>query len=180
MNKIIDIILKWWLRSGRYRWSLLRRWLCERGYLKIPLPTTNSLKDVEACLKQIKWKKEGLLHLYDSISYPQTTWAKKKDDCDGFASLAAELLYRLKPEYRPVLITTIVRPIYASHTVCAFNNLQGSLWFFDNNRLKCEYYQTYAEIATEIGKRGKRMVCWDVRNYSTFDMIEFHIGGSLV
>jgi len=174
MNSIIDFFLIWWLRSGRYRWSRLRCWLCERRYLKIPLPITNSLEDIEACLKQVKWKREGLLHLYDSISYPQTTWIKKRDDCDGFASLAAELLYRLSPDYRPVLITTIVRPIWASHTVCVFNNLQDSLWFFDNDKLKHENYQTYDGIAAKISQRGKRLVCWDIRNHSTFDMIEFH------
>ena len=174
MNSIIDFFLRWWLRSGRYRWSKLRRWLCERRYLKIPLPAANSLEEIEACLKQVKWHKEGLLHLYDSISYPQTTWVKKKDDCDGFASLAAELLYRLNPDYRPVLVTTIVRPVRESHTVCVFDSLQGSLWFFDNDKLKQEKYQTYDAIAAKMGQRGKRLVCWDVRYHSTFDLIEFH------
>ena len=174
MNSIIDFFLRWWLRSGRYRWSKLRRWLCERKYLKIPLPTVNSLEEIEACLKQVDWHKEGLLHLYDSISYPQTVWIKKKDDCDGFASLASEWLYRLNTDYKPVLVTTIVRPISSSHTVCAFDNLQGSLWFFDNDKLKQENYQTYGEIVAKIAHRGKRLVCWDVRHHSTFDLIEFH------
>ena len=174
MNTMIEFFARWWLRSGRYRWSKMRRWLCERQYLKEPLPKTNSLQDIEACLKQVKWKMEGLLHLYDSISYPQTTWVKKRDDCDGFASLSAELLHRLNLDYKPVLITTVVRPVSASHTVCAFNNLQGNLWFFDNDKLKRENYQTYEEIAAKIGQRGKRLVCWDVRHHSTFEMVEFH------
>ncbi len=174
MKSIVDFFLRWWLRSGRYRWSKLRRWLCERRYLKTPLPEANSLDEIETCLKQVKWHMEGLWHLYDSISYPQATWFKKKDDCDGFASLAAELLYRLNPDYSPVLLTTIVRPIKSSHTVCMFNNLQGSLWFFDNAKLKQDDYQTYDEIAAKIGQRGQRLVCWDIRNHSTFDLIEFH------
>jgi hypothetical protein len=174
MNTVIDILARWWLRSGRYRWSKMRRWLFERHYLKEPLPEADSLKDIEVCLKQITWKIEGLLHLYDSISYPQTTWVKKKDDCDGFASLAAELLYRLNSNYRPVLITTVVRPIAKSHTVCAFNNLRGNLWYFDNARLKREKYKTYDEIAFKVSQRGKSLICWDVRNHYTFDLIEFH------
>ena len=152
----------------------MRRWLFERKYLKEPLPEADSLEDIEACLKQITWKMEGLLHLYDSISYPQTTWAKKEDDCDGFASLAAELLYRLSSNYRPVLITTVIRPIAKSHTVCVFSNLRGNLWYFDNARLKREKYKTYDEIAFKVSQRGKSLVCWDVRNHYTFDLIEFH------
>jgi len=174
MNSIVYFFLRWWLRSGRYRWSKLRRWLCERRYLKTPLPEANSLEEIEFCLKQVKWHMEGLWHLYDSISYPQTTWFKKKDDCDGFASLAAELLYSLNPDYSPVLLTAIVMPIQKSHTVCVFENLQGSLWFFDNAKFKQENYQTYDEIAGKIGQSGQRLVCWDVRRHSTFDLIEFH------
>lgn len=174
MKSIVSFFASWWLRSARYRWSKIRRWLCERKYLKQPLPATGSLEDIEACLKQIKWKMEGLLHLYDSISYPQTTWVKKQDDCDGFASLAAELLYRLNPDYRPVLITVVVWPIAKSHTICAFNNLQGSLWYFDNAKLKRDKYKQYNEIALKVGQRGKRMLCWDARNHFTFELIEFH------
>ena len=174
MNSVINFFLRWWLRSGRYRWSKLRRWLCERRYLRTPLPEANSLDEVGDCLKQIEWHMEGFWHLYDSISYSQTTWSKKRDDCDGFANLAAELLYRLNPDYKPVLLTTIVRPVRQSHTVCVFDGLQGSLWFFDNAKLKQENYQTYDEIAAKIGQRGERLVCWDVRYHSTFELAEFH------
>ena len=159
MKAIIEWFLRWWLRSGRYGWSKMRRCICERKYAKQPLPKIKSLEDVKECLKQVKWKQEGLLHLYDSISYPQTAWAKKEDDCDGFAVLAAELLYRLNPDYRPVIITSIVMPITRSHTVCAFNSLQGNMWFFDNAKLKRDGYISYAEIAAKIGHRGDRKIC---------------------
>ncbi len=174
MNIIIKFIAVWWLRSGRYRWSKFYRWLYERRYLKESLPEAVSIEDVEACLKQVTWKLEGLLHLYDSISYPQTTWVRKRDNCDGFASLAAELLYRLNSNHRPVLITTVVEPISKSHTVCAFNNLRGSLWYFDNARLKSEQYRNYNEIAIKVSQRGTNLICWDVRNPYTFELIEFH------
>ncbi len=174
MNIIIRFIAVWWLRSGRYRWSKLYRLLFEHRYLKESLPEAVSIEDVEACLKQVTWKLEGLLHLYDSISYPQTTWMRKKDDCGGFACLAAELLYRLNSNHRPVLITTVVKPISKSHTVCAFNNLRGNLWYFDNARLKSEQYRNYDEIAIKVSQRGKNLICWDVRNPYTFELIEFH------
>jgi hypothetical protein len=174
MQPVVDFFAGWWLRSARYRWSKVRRFLCEGKYLKQPLPAVSSLDDIEACLKQVRWKMEGLLHLYDSISYPQTVWATKQDDCDGFATLAAELLYRLNPDYRPVLITVAVSPIAKSHTICVFNSLQGGLWYFDNARLKRDKDKKYSEIALKIGQRGKRIICWDVRNHFTFELIEFH------
>ena len=147
---------------------------CERKYLKERLPDVTSPEDIEACLKKVQWKMEGLLHLYDSISYPQTVWATRKDDCDGFAVLAAELLYRLNSNYRPVLITVAMKPLSRSHTVCAFNNQQGQMWFFDNSRLRREGHSTYENIALTVGQRGKKIFCWDVRNHDSFDMIEFH------
>jgi len=87
MNFIIDRFLIWWLHSGRYRWSWLRRRLFERRYLTMVLPEASSLEEIEASLRQITWTMDGPLHLFDCISYPQATWAKKKDDCDGFASV---------------------------------------------------------------------------------------------
>lgn len=176
MNSVINFFLRWWLHTARYPWSKLRRWLCERKYLKEPLPITNSLEEIEERLREVKWSKEGLLHLYDSISYPQTVWAKKKDDCDGFAILAAELLNRLGAEHKPVLITTIVHPIENAHTVCAFIGPQGGLWFFDNDIVQRDSYSKYEDIAAKIAKRGNkdnRLVCWDVRNPFTFKLIGF-------
>lgn len=174
MQSIIDCFLVWWLRSGRYRWSWLHRRLFEHRYLTTVLPTVNSLEEIEAHLRQVKWTMDGPLHLFDCLSYPQVTWAKKKDDCDGFASLAAELLHRWNPSCNPVLVTAIVRPVRGSHTVCVFTPLQGSLCFFDNDSLQCDSYQTYKKVVTRISQHAQRLVCWDVRNPVTLEMIEFH------
>jgi len=174
MKSIVDGFLVWWLRSGRYRWSWFRRRLCERRYLVIVLPVVNSLEEIETCLKQVTWTMDGPLHLFDCISYPQVTWAKKKDDCDGFASLAAELLSRWNPDCHPVLVTAMVRPFRASHTVCAFSASQGDLWFFDNDSLRCEDCQTYGEVVALVSHGVDRMVCWDVREPATLEMVEFH------
>lgn len=152
----------------------MRRRLFERGYLKNPLPAVNSLEDIETCLKQVKWTMDGPLHLFDSVSYPQLTWSRKKDDCDGFASLAAALLNQLNADYKPVLITIMVRPIRASHTVCAFAATEGSLWLFDNDLLRRVDCKTYHDVIAVISGQAKRLVCWDVRNPATLAMIEFH------
>lgn len=174
MSSVLDSFLIWWLHTGRYRWSWLRRRLFERRYLTTVLPSVSSLEEIEACLKQVKWTMDGPLHLFDCISYPQVTWAKKKDDCDGFASLAAELLRQWNPTCNPVLVTAMVRPVRASHTVCAFASPQGGLCFFDNDSLRCEDYQTYDEVVTRISPHAQKLVCWDVRNPITLEMLEFH------
>jgi len=117
---------------------------------------------------------DGPLHLYDCISYPQVTWDKENDDCDGFASLAAELLHRWNPGCNPVLVTVVVRPVRASHTVCILTVPEDNLCFFDNDSLQCDSYQKYDEVVAKISEHAQRLVCWDVRNPVTLEMIEFH------
>ncbi|MBA7468819.1 hypothetical protein ES707_04073 [subsurface metagenome] len=170
---LVSTFLIWWLRSGRYRWSWIRRQLFECRYLTTALPEISSLEEIEACLKQVKWTMDGPLHLYDSISYPQTVWAKKKDDCDGFAVLAAELLLRWTAAADPVLVTAIVRPTQSSHTVCAFRHGQGLL-FFDNDELRRGDFQEYGDVVAQFTRSAKSLICWDVRNPTTLEMIEFH------
>ena len=174
MQSLVDYFLVWWLRSGRYRWSRLHRRLFERRYLSTVLPTANSLEEIELSLKKITWTMDGPLHLFDCISYPNVTWAKKKDDCDGFSTLAAALLNQWNPNCNPVLVTAMVRPVRKSHTVCVFVSPQGNLCFFDNSSLRCENYQTYGEVVTRISENTDRLICWDVRNPVTFEVVEFH------
>jgi hypothetical protein len=174
MITFIDRFLIFWLRNGRYRWSRWRRRWFEAKYRTQPLPAADSLEQIEALLKQVTWTMDGPLHLFDAISYPQTVWTKKKDDCDGFAVLAAALLQQWQPDSRPVLVTAMLRPVLKSHTVCAFNVPGAGLWFFDNYSLRRGRYRTYADIAAEV--RGKaRMVCWDVVEPDTLQTLEFHV-----
>jgi hypothetical protein len=133
----------------------------------------DSLEDIEASLHMITWTMDGPLHLFDCISYPQTTWAKKKDDCDGFSIVAAELLNRWNPGNNPVLVTAIVHPVRYSHTVCAFTSQEGTLNYFDNYSLKSGNLESYEDIIKSITKE-RQLVCWDIRNPDNFDMIEFH------
>ena len=172
---LVKVFLVWWLRGPRYRWSRLRRRLFERRYLKAELPVAASLDEIENLLKDITWTGDGLLHLYDSISYPQTVWAKKKDDCDGFAILASELLRRWDPGADPVLVTAIVRPTQSSHTVCAFKHGDG-LAFFDNDYLCRGDFQEYGDVVAEFTRAAKALICWDVVKPDTLEVLEFHRG----
>ncbi|MDP3878769.1 MAG: hypothetical protein Q8Q07_00485 [Dehalococcoidales bacterium] len=173
MAGIIDVFLVWWLRSGRYGWSKLRRKIFEQGYLKAALPAVNSLAEIQACLKQVTWTKDGPLHLFDSISYPQATWARKKDDCDGFATLACDLLKRLDASFNPALVTAMMHPVRKSHTVCVFTYPDGTLGFFDNNTLRNSCI-TYSQVVEKISQGSDRLVCWDVRRHDNFALLEFH------
>ena len=173
MRCVVDWFLVWWLRKCRYCWSKTRRWLFERKYLSTSLPEVDSIEDIEESLHKITWTMDGPFHLFDCISYPQTTWVKKKDDCDGFAILAAELLNTLSPNYNPVLVTALVHPIKYSHTVCAFTSQEGTLWYFDNYNLKSEDIDSYEDIVNKITK-DRQLVCWDMRSPMNFDIIEFH------
>jgi hypothetical protein len=132
------------------------------------------LEEIEACLKQVKWTRDGLLHLYDSISYPQTVWAKKKDDCDGFAILAADLLHLWTPATDPVLVTAIVRPTQSSHTVCVFRHGRGLL-FFDNGDLRKGDFKEYGDVVAWFTRSAKSLICWDVVKPDTLDTLEFHL-----
>jgi hypothetical protein len=117
---------------------------------------------------------DGPFHLFDAISYPQTVWAKKKDDCDGFAILAAALLKQWEIGSKPVLITAMLRPMRRSHTVCGFNVPGAGLWFFDNATLHRGHFGSYADIVTEFKGKAK-LVCWDMVDSDTLQTIEFHI-----
>lgn len=172
---LINCFLVWWLRSARYRWSRLRRRLFERRYLNTALPEANSLEEIQACLKDnITWTRDWILELFDCISYPQRVWAKKKDDCDGFAILAAELLRRWSPETDPVLITAMVRPYSKCHTVCAFR-YGGNLWYFDNSNLRSGNLKGYRDVVARFTSGTKELICWDVVNPDTLETLEFHV-----
>ena len=170
--QLIDLILVFWLRFGRYPWSRFRRRF-ERRYLSTPLPSVSSIQDIDDILDQVQWTMDGPLHLYDSISYPQTTWAKKRDDCDGFAVLAAALLRQWDSYTCPLLLTVMVRPVRKSHTVCVFTD-GAACRFFDTDRIGPTTYESYLAVAQEVGRRGHRLVCWDVADPRRLCQLEFH------
>jgi hypothetical protein len=171
---LVDAFIVFWLKNLRYPWSRLRQRLFEGRYLKKELPAAESLPDIQDRLKKITWTKDGFFHLYDAISYPQTVWAKKKDDCDGFAVLAAELLQRLSPTFKPVLVTAAVRPVGKSHTVCVFKDGQ-KLAFFDNSRLRKGNYKSYSDIVEKFTSGSSvKLLGWDAVKPKSYEKLEFH------
>ncbi len=171
---IVDLFLIGWLRYGRYPWSRLYRRLFEGRYRTGALPAVTSLDDIQRILSQVSWVRDDWRRLFDSVSYPQATWARQEDDCDGFACLAAALLREWRPETRPVLLTVIVSPAKDSHTVCVFEQADGSRRFFDNKDLRPEEYHTFAEMAPEVRRNINRLVCWDIADPVTLKTLEFH------
>ena len=147
--------------------------MCEGKYLSAALPEVSTLAEIEGCLKEVTWTMDGPLHLYDSISYPETVWAGKKDDCDGFAILASALLRKWHPDSKPVLLTVIIRPVQQSHTICIFSQPTKKLRVFDNASLHDEEYESYSDVMSKISEHKGRLVCWDVRDPETFGMVEF-------
>ena len=170
---LVDVFFKFWLKRARYPWSRLRRRVFETGYLNTGLPTANSPEEIRDQLSTVKWCMEGPLHLYDSISYPQTVWAKKKDDCDGFAVLASELLHRWDPTTEPVLLTVMMHPVKESHTVCVFKQ-DGKLRWFDNSELDHQLYESHLQIVEQVLQRGDRLICWDIADHKNLQQLEFH------
>jgi hypothetical protein len=177
MSSIIDRFLIWWLHRARYPWSRLYRATFEKKYRGTQLPHPGSLQDIEQRLREVDWVRDTPSMLFDAISYPETVWAKKKDDCDGFAVLAAALLHQLLPSSNPVLVTALVRPVGRSHTVCTFRH-GARLWFFDNDLLrKVEgNYNGYDNVVAGITQGVDRIVCWDVIDPESLKTIEFRLG----
>ena len=152
-----------WLHYLRYPWSKAYRALFERGYRTAPLPPAATLDEVRAALAAVTWAKDGPRHLFDAISYPGAVWARRRDDCDGFAILAATLLARIDPRSAPLLVSSVVLPVKESHTVCAFRDGAGDGYrVFDNARLRDERFAAIEDVAAYLAKRGRVPVCWDV------------------
>src|SRR5690606_12163374 len=152
-QRIISLAAALWMRRLRYPWSRVRR-VFERRHRDVALPVVHSIEDVREALSQITWTRDGLFHLYDSVSRPETTWAKKRDDCDGFAALASELLHRLDPRLSPVMVTVVLRPLRKSHTVCAFRPLDSNeLRVFDNSRLVDETFPSLQAVVDYVARR---------------------------
>jgi len=174
MTWFVENFLVWWLRSGRYRWSRFHRRFFEGKYRYAVLPSPETLEDLQGVLRTVEWTADHPALLWDCISYPQRTWVLKKDDCDGFSGLAAELLSRLDRGYRPVLLTVIGRPLKYCHTVCVFHDSHAGLRFLDNGVLRPESCNSYAEIAALIGVNLGKRLCWDIINPSSLQILEFH------
>ena len=155
-----DMFLKWWLHGPRYRWSKLRRFLFERGSLKTQLPLVANLDDIVRNLNKITPKQDFWPELFDCVSYPQRVWARGKDDCDGYAILAAALLKQLDPKYQPVLVTAMVTSLYHSHSVCVFSE-DKKYRYFSNKELSPLIFDSIEDVVKNFYNKNYRLLCWD-------------------
>jgi hypothetical protein len=171
---IQDMFFRWWLSGPRYGWSNFRRCLFERGFLKNPLPPVKTLADIQSCLREITWKQDGFAELFDCVSYPQRVWTKKKDDCDGFAVLAAALLNQWDNKTKPVIVTAMVSSLAHSHSVCVFQQGAG-FRYFSNKELSPKTFTSYEKVITDFVNPAYRLVCWDVVKPDTLKHLEFHV-----
>lgn len=171
MDRLLGEFAVFWTRVLRYPWSRLRRATIERGNREVGLPTVGTLDDVAAALREVEWTPDGRWHLYDAVSLPGTVWKTKRDDCDGFAVLAATLLKQLDPANEPLLLTAIILPLKKAHTVCAFRD-GGALRFFDNARLRDETLSSYEEVARLVATHGEVPLFWDLVTPDTLRVVE--------
>lgn len=171
---IQDCFLKFWLHGPRYGWSKFRRFMFERGFLKTPLPPTNTLADVQSRLAEITWKQDGFAELYDCVSYPQRVWFQKRDDCDGFAVLAAALLKQWDKKTNPVIVTAMVSSLAHCHSVCVFE-MGGGFRYFSNKELSPKTLTSYEKVIADFVNPTYRLVCWDVIEPDTLKQLEYHV-----
>ena len=132
-----------------------------------------NLDDVQARLSEVTWAPDGPSHLWDAVRTARAVWTDKRDDCDGFAVLAAALVEQALLGCDPVLLTVVVRPLRRAHTVCLFRGEDGRLRMFDNERLREETFATFAEAADLVARRGDTPICWDVVDPETLRVREF-------
>jgi hypothetical protein len=173
MHRLINPFFVWWLHSARYPWSHFRRFFFEFWYRSTQLPQVSSVPEVKDNIDKLTWTRDGFFHLFDAVSYPERVWKTKKDDCDGFAILAAKLLKTWNEDTSPVLLTVLMWPMSKSHTVCVFKNDTGELSYFDNYTLKDGPFHSYDEIAGMV-RGNKELICWDVADPEKLKTKEFH------
>lgn len=173
---MVRFFVRFWVRKGRLIWSKIYRSIFERKYAGKLLPTLATegetltpdkvLIRLKWVLSKITWRQDKWYMLFDVISYPQTVWFKKEDDCDGFAILAAALLEQARnsvPRLGNVFLLTVVgRPLENSHTVCVFD-IDGVLYVADNNYVYRSSRTTIDKIAEDYLKKNfKKPYCWQL------------------
>lgn len=112
---IIKIGAKCWFRV-RIPWSKFWRFF---EWKRSPLPAIEGFSDLRAILNRIEWTPDPWWKLGDVLQSPEWTWAKRKDDCDGFALVSLAVMQKSKLG-TGFLVTAVTRPIRHSHSVALF------------------------------------------------------------
>lgn len=80
-----------------------------------PLPTVQTLQDVQDRLREVKWKVDAF---GDWIQVPALTWGTRRGDCEDQAVLAQVLLKQIGIHGH--ILSVYLRPNRYSHAVCIF------------------------------------------------------------
>lgn len=143
MKLLIKILGNLWLFAPRYYWSRFKRFFFERKYKKYaPLPKVKNIPEIRSVLSQIRYKADNMWNLFDCISYPETTYALNRDDCDGYATIAIHLLKSIG--IKGYYYTYIPSDWKKAHTVCLFKH-EGNIFRFDNKTLIRSLVTDYQE-----------------------------------
>jgi len=62
-----------------------------------------------------------------------------------------------------------------SHTVCVFKEGEH-VRFFNNSSLDDGRYETYGGVVEKLCSDVDRLVCWDMVNPTSLQVLEFHRG----
>jgi len=166
----MDRLKVFWYKKIRHRWCHLYQAIFEREYKDMALPVVTSVHEIETRLSGLEYTPDKLV---DRSSRPAATWARNKDDCDGYAGLAGAWLKQLGKE--PVLLTVICKPGRLSHQVCVFED-DGTSWFFDLDHLR-HTEGGYERIVGILARHARKIICWYISDVSTLEIREFHEGG---
>jgi len=156
---LIKIIAGFWLSGPRYRWSKIHRFFFERKYKYVAMPQVKNLGDIASVLRQVTWTQDSWNKLFDSVSYPGRVYQTKKDDCDGFAILAIELLKQL--QVRGYMYTYVPEKWTKAHTICVFR-YNGFVCTFNNFYLVRTDATTFKRFREQYFREP--CVVWDLRD----------------
>jgi len=139
MKKTVMRALTWLALRGRLYsvWSKIYRFMFEHKHLDKHLPPYTSFADIKAVIKEMKWRRDTWVMLWDAISHPVATYkrhtdGKKAGDCDDislFAVWAIRDMMNTDAVDRVVEVGLLSVPwmdkgIIGGHNVCVFRYYQ--------------------------------------------------------
>jgi hypothetical protein len=94
-----------YLSGGIYRlWSNIHRFLFDRKWKNVPLPTFGSIPEVVERMREFDWKRDGMSELFDAVCTPQKVEAVGFDgssphgnDCDEEAIWLTNVIHKSLP-----------------------------------------------------------------------------------
>ena len=74
--------LAWVALKGRlyYAWSRMYRWLWQRRYKDVVIPSYTTLDGIASVVARMRWRADGWRELWDAISDPRATWSYHVND----------------------------------------------------------------------------------------------------